>query len=238
MKKLYAMVLAFGLLATTALAQVNVTFQVDLTDYLAAGNTLATVKIAGNFTSNGASVPDWNPPGSPTFTDLGNNIWGATITYLSTSVGNNQLFKFLNTADSWGNCGVQQECLSGDGECYDKSNGDGNRLLVIPSSDTTICFKWNTCTTCTAATGIEASVLANPLVVSPNPFGISARVSLPVGWNQASVELYSLAGQRVRHFEVRGDSFEVVRGELQAGIYFLHVQNTDGVRTSHKLLIQ
>ena len=112
MKKIYFFTLSM-LCAFALHAQVQVTFQVDLTDYLAvAGNTLKTVKIAGNFPVNNAvNVPEWTPPGSPVFTDLGNNIWGTTISFAAAGVGKTLEFKFLNTADSWGDCNNQQECM-------------------------------------------------------------------------------------------------------------------------------
>ena len=47
-------------------AQVNVTFQVNITDYLAGGGVINNiVSIAGNFTTSGGDLPDWTPAGAP-----------------------------------------------------------------------------------------------------------------------------------------------------------------------------
>ena len=76
MRKLYTMAAAL-LMASASFAQVNVTYKVDITDYLAAGNTLGAngIRIGGNFTTNGA-----NPYGTIIKIDLSDaSLFNSTI---------------------------------------------------------------------------------------------------------------------------------------------------------------
>ena len=88
---------------------VNVTYNVDINDYLAGGATLASngIRIAGNFGANGAlssgfTMPDWNPTDTAcAMSDPdGDNIWSITISYGSLPVGTQQFYKFVN--GNWG----------------------------------------------------------------------------------------------------------------------------------------
>lgn len=236
MKKLYFFAIGLLLFSLQATAQIAVTFQVDMTDYLAA-NPLKTIKIAGNFAGNGAvGVPDWTPPSSPVFTDQGSNVWSATITFDAASAGNNLEFKFLNTDDSWGDCNVTQECMPTDaGDCKNPAND--NRLLVIPAASTTICYKWNSCVTCGASSTREKLVTLD-MTVAPNPFSNAALVTFPKDMTGASAVISSLTGQTVRTYNLGGTTLEIEKDALQPGIYFLTVVLEEGHTVARKLVVQ
>ncbi|MCB0519716.1 MAG: T9SS type A sorting domain-containing protein [Lewinellaceae bacterium] len=236
MKKLYFFAMGLILFGFQANAQVEVTFQVDLTDYLAT-NTLKTVKIAGNFAASGAvGVPDWTPPSTPVFTDQGSNVWSTTITFDAASVGNSLEFKFLNTDDSWGACDVDQECMPADaGDCKNPAND--NRLLVIPAESTTICYKWNSCVACGASSTRE-QLIPLSMTVAPNPFSSTALVTFPKDMTNARAILTSLTGQTVRTYNLSGTTLEIEKEALQAGIYFLTVAMEEGRTVAQKLVVQ
>ncbi|MEK9138642.1 MAG: hypothetical protein AAB393_16080, partial [Bacteroidota bacterium] len=64
-----------------------------------------------------------------------------TIEFPATSVGQTLQYKFLNTATSWGQCGDEQECLAADATC---TTIPDNRTLVIPATDLSFCYTYNT----------------------------------------------------------------------------------------------
>ena len=215
---------------------VTVTFQVDLTYYLQT-NTLETVKIAGNFADNGAiGVPNWAPPSGPAFTDMGNDVWSATIDFPVTSAGQELLYKFLNTADSWGDCGVQQECLPADaGSCRQPGN-DGNRIFTIPSADATVCFTWETCLGCNVVGTNELIEL--PMTLAPNPFSNKTVVTFNKSIVDGQVRLTSLTGQLVRTYRVNSPQLIIEKNGLTPGIYFLNVVTDAGTSVAQKLIVE
>ncbi|MGA1364730.1 MAG: hypothetical protein ACO31C_07290, partial [Schleiferiaceae bacterium] len=87
MKK--TLTLAAALVASAAFAQVSVTYKVDITDYLGAGNTLGAngMRVGGNFADQGATtggnaMVNWSPSdANSAMTDEGNNIWSITVDY-------------------------------------------------------------------------------------------------------------------------------------------------------------
>ncbi|TAK39535.1 MAG: T9SS type A sorting domain-containing protein [Saprospiraceae bacterium] len=214
---------------------VSVTFAVDLTYYLAAGNTLETVKIAGNFGANGAALPDWDPTAAPAFTDLGNDVWSTTIEFPAASAGQNLEFKFLNTATSWGNCGVQQECMGAeDANCKNPNND--NRLLVIPAVDTDLCYTWETCLGCNVVATHE--FIEIPMTIAPNPFSEQTVVSFNSAILDGQVRLTNLAGQVMRVYAVNGPQLIIAKGDLAPGMYFLNVVTEDGTSAAQKLVVE
>lgn len=216
---------------------VAVNFQVDLTYYLLT-NPLATVKIAGNFADKGAiGMQNWTPPASPAFADLGNDVWGTTIEFPAASAGQELLFKFLNTADSWGTCSIQQECLPSEaGDCR-APGGDGNRLAVLPATNTTLCYTWDACIGCNVVDTKEQFVEI-PMTVAPNPFSNRAVVTFHNGIVEGQLKLSSLTGQLVRTYKVNGTQVIIEKNDLAPGIYFLNVVTGQGTSVAEKLIVE
>lgn len=133
---------------------VNVTYQVDVTAYLAAGNTLSTngIRVGGNFVTNDASNADWTPSdASNAMMDMGNNIWSITVAYPVANVGATQSYKFIS--GDWGtNEGTDPANTIATGGCgVDDGSGNINRQLVFLATDVTVCYLWDACTSCAAS---------------------------------------------------------------------------------------
>ena len=127
-----------------------VTYNVDINDYLAGGNVLAAngIRIAGNFATNGAlssgnSMPDWSPtdPSSAMSDPDGDNIWTITVSYSNLPTGTQQFYKFVN--GDWGADESVNDTL-----CGGAGGFGSDRFLVIPSIDSSLCYKWATCSPC------------------------------------------------------------------------------------------
>ena len=107
MKKILILGLA-ALTSVMAYGQVDVTFQVDVTDYVAAGNAVAAngLRVGGNFATAGATngtlaMADWSPTDTGSaMTDQGNGVWSITVTFPSTAIGGTTYYKFVN--GNWG----------------------------------------------------------------------------------------------------------------------------------------
>jgi hypothetical protein len=134
-KNLYTLI-SFLLLSTALSAQVTVTYKVDVTDYILTTPVSPNgIRIGGNFTTVGATapaIPDWSPAApEAAMTDEGNNVWSISVTYPSTAIGTEQLFKFVN--GDWGtNEGATGSEIATGGCGLDDGAGNINRTLVIP----------------------------------------------------------------------------------------------------------
>ncbi|MCX6279935.1 MAG: hypothetical protein NT004_17860 [Bacteroidetes bacterium] len=115
---------AFGGIAPTL---INVTFQVKTPDSL-------PVYVFGSWSN-------WiNWPGN-VMTPAGTGFYATTFTLAANS---NYEFLYVN-----GNTPIK-EALNPAWPCTNGNATNTNRVLTLGSSDTTICFTWATCTTCTA----------------------------------------------------------------------------------------
>jgi hypothetical protein len=230
MKKL-ATLLITGFTGLSLNAQVKVTYQVDITDYLAGGATLSPngIRIGGNFATNGAINPDWTPSDpANALTDGGNNIWSITIEYPSTSAGSTQLYKFVN--GDWGtNEGTDPANTIATGGCgVDDGGGNINRTLLIPSADLTLCYKWDGCDPCVA--GLDANSVTN-LSVSPNPATevVSFKFDLN-GATNAKIQLFDISGKEVSSALSSG-SFDLNVSGLESGSYIYRISTESSFKT-------
>ena len=146
---------------------IAVTYQVDITPYLDGGAVISGdgIRIGGNFSDNGASLPNWTPSDPAcAMTDLGDNIWEITVEYPSVSAGLTQQFKYVN--GDWFPTGENEyddgaPSLFGELGC-----GGDNREVTIPESDATFLFCWEECAACVVEmecnppTGLEVSDLS------------------------------------------------------------------------------
>ena len=223
-------------------AQVNVTYQVDVTNYLAAGNSTDPngFRVGGDFTTQGASVADWAPSdASCAMTDMGNNIWSITVQYPATSIGNTQSYKFVN--GDWGmNEGTDPgTTIAVDGCGIDDGSGNINRQLVIPASDVTYTFCWDSCYQCNGddpVASLEENVFSG-LSVTPNPsvdfvtfdFGDNSL-------NDVAIRIFDLSGKLVADNVASSSTTEVNISNLQSGSYIYTLTTVDGVSTSGKIV--
>jgi hypothetical protein len=222
MKKIFT-ILSLAL-STAAFSQVTVTYQVDITEYIAGGVALDPngIRVGGNFTTAGASIPDWTPsdPASA-MTDLGNGLWSIAVTYPATSVGTTQLYKFVN--GNWGtNEGVATSLIAEDGCGTDDGGGNINRTLVIPSAAATYTFCWDKCAACISS--IDEVNKVN-VVAFPNP--ASDVVNFQIDATDYVITLTDLAGKTV----ATSTTSTIEMSGLSSGAYLYKVVTNNGTAT-------
>lgn len=136
---------------------VNVTYQVDITNYLAAGAVISEdgMRIGGNFTDIGSTLPNWTPSDAAcAMADIGGNIWEITVQYPLGSIGSTLQFKYVN--GDWFPTGENEyddgaPSLFGELGC-----GGDNREVAVPSVDATYLYCWEECGPC-AVTCVPAA---------------------------------------------------------------------------------
>ena len=224
-----------------AFGQSSVTLQVDVSYYTmtAGGDTLdpTGIRVAGNFSSNsgtvaGAPMADWSPTTATSgMTDLGNNIWSLTIDYPAGSVGQLQLYKFVN--GNWGNNeGTDPLNTIATAGCgVDDGSGNINRTLEIPESNITLTYCWDNCAS-VCNVGIVENAITN-LAVYPNPTTDVATVKFDLNnASDAIFTLFDLTGKVVMTKTVAaGVSNAIEVASINAGTYFYNVKSGDNVAT-------
>ena len=221
----------------------DVTYKVDVTNYLAA-NTLAAngIRVGGNFGDFGATVAagpvaSWSPgDANSAMTDEGNNIWSITMSYPVASLGATQLYKFVN--GDWGaNEGTDAANTIAVDSCgVDDGAGNINRTYALMPG--TVCYVWDACTAC--GVSVAENAIAN-LTVAPNP--ATDVVNFTFEANNAAVAtvtIFDLAGKAVATQTVATSATTTVEMNttaLQAGSYIYNVVAGDKVATG-KLIKQ
>lgn len=208
--------LTLGLAALTSImayGQVDVTFQVDVTDYVGAGNAVAAngLRVGGNFATAGATngslaMADWSPTDTGSaMTDLGNGVWSITVTFPSTAIGGTTLYKFVN--GDWGmNEGTDPACtISSDGCGVDDGSGNINREIVVPSANGTVLrYCWDACYQCDgsgASIGLDETAVSG-LSVYPNPANGPVAIAFTAkASSNATINVFNVLGQRVNSFD-------------------------------------
>ena len=238
MKKMFTLLSAL-FIGAMATAQVTVTFQVDVTNYVAGGAILdATgMRVAGNFSTRqgtvaGAAMADWSPTfATSAMTDNGNGIWEVVVDFPTAVVGDTLLYKFVN--GNWGmgmnegnpalaNCGV------GDGF------GGFNRALAIPASNQTKLYCYDSCYSCSGSgVGLNQNVITS-LEVSPNPSIELVTFKFNSIANAAEIVLFDLSGKVVASKSVATgaqNSIEISTANLMAGSYLYQVKSAGSIVT-------
>ena len=238
MKKMFTLLSAL-FIGAMATAQVTVTFQVDVTNYVAGGATLdgTGMRVAGTFsgrqgTVGGSAMADWSPTVlTSAMTDNGNGIWEIVVDFPAAVVGDTLLYKFVN--GNWGmgmnegnpalgNCGV------GDGF------GGFNRALAIPVTNQTKLYCYDSCYSCAGSgVGLNENVVTN-LEVSPNPATDIVTFKFNSNANTAEIVLFDLSGKVVATKSVvtgAENSVEISTANLMAGSYLYQVNAAGNVVT-------
>jgi hypothetical protein len=134
-------------------APVQVTYKVDVRFYkLIRAIESGGIRIAGNFSSLGAPIPDWQPTdiASAMTKEPNSDIWTITVTYPRSAIGSTQLFKFVNT--NWAPIGDNEATTNFDFFTQGCGQPDGfgnfNRVFTIPPVNTTMLFCWDQCSSC------------------------------------------------------------------------------------------
>lgn len=195
--------LSFIFLGGFAFSQlITVTLQVDITNYLADGNTLDPdgVRVIGDFGVTGATVAtgamvDWTPsdPNSA-MTDMGNGLWSIDIWYPPNSFGQNQLYKFVN--GDWGTTEGTDTSAIVDGGCgVDDGQGNINRVLLIPQASMSYTYCWDRCAPCNA--GIDENIFGK-VIIAPNPVDSELNISFDSNNGHLTIlSLYDMTGKKI-----------------------------------------
>ncbi len=214
---------------TTLPAQVqgvNVTFKVDVTNYIAGGSTIGAggIRIAGNFADRGAKVNgtnmvNWTPTDAASaMTNTGNNIWSIAITYPDSSIAKTQTYKFVN--NDWGtNEGTDPLNNIASGGCgVDDGTGNINRTLVIPSANSNLTYCWDQCTSTCVVTSLEEINLPTTTAAYPNPFSSNLIVE---SRNAGKFRLISVLGKVVMEGQLNLGKNSIETSSLGNGLYIL-----------------
>jgi hypothetical protein len=240
MKKIYTL-LSILLISGALMAQVKVTFMVDITKYLAAGTPLGAngIRIGGDFdvteAMNGeTAMTAWSPSyEASALVNLGDSVWSITVTYPATSIGLTQSFKFVN--NDWGtNEGTDPTNTIVTGGCGTADGGGNiNRSLVIPATDTKLLFCWDACTRCNGndpiATGLKDRNPVSALALTPNPVSSSATIRLNLqNASNVDISILTITGQNVLKIkysrETAGNhTYNLDVSAIPAGIYLYRV---------------
>lgn len=239
---LFALVMALSLRAQT----VNVTFQVDMTNWLNVGGTINEVHAAGQFATYGSTTitSNWAPnfAGSK-FNNTVDNVYALTVTFPDTSAGDSLQFKFLcdsawsgtitpstinNGQNSEGQTGFTS-FINGEGCTV---VGSGNRVIAIPASDALFTANWDECgtLTLTAVKNVNA-----PQVNSLYPNPANQKASLVYTTNtigKVQIYLSNLVGQVVKTVmnttQTAGVHTQAIDvSGLSNGVYFLTIKVND-----------
>ena len=238
MKKIFTLLLATALVVGVQ-AQVTITYKVDVTNYDTNSNIDANgIRIGGNFatmsaTTGGNAMVDWSPSdANSAMTDEGGGVWSIEVTYPAESIGEEQLYKFVN--GDWGtNEGLVGSNIATDSCGVDDGAGNINRTLVIPEWPTTLIFCWDQCTQCDSSSAIleVQEVQTNDMVVFPNPFVDAFTVSSASNSAISSVSVMDLSGRLVA--TISGERRNAVSIDadalgMESGIYLVRVTDVNG----------
>ena len=211
MKKIYSLIVA-AIISASMYAQVNVTYQVDITDYLLTNSLGAGgIRIAGNFedytaTTSGNTLLSWSPTdANSAMTEGADDVWSITVTYPSEFIGSTQQYKFVN--DNWGtnegtdaaNTIATDGCGTTDGAVPPNIN----RTLVIPDADVTYQYCWDHCLRCDGSDPLVTDIITVApsklnLNVSPNPaINFVAFTYSVTGAETVTLDVFSLMGEHV-----------------------------------------
>jgi hypothetical protein len=193
-------------------ADPNITFKVDMSDY--------TDPIATGVFLNG-SFNNWCGNCNP-MTNTSGAIWEVTLPLTAGPIQ----YKF--TIDGWND----QEFFFGGESCVDTiADGFFNRYYVVSADATlpTVCFA--SCDACPTSSIVENSMEVN---IMPNPANDIIQIESTM--SISSIELYSLAGNKVKTFNPNGYSNKINVSELASGSYLLKVNSNDNYKVFNIVL--
>jgi hypothetical protein len=87
------------------------------------------------------------------------------------------------------------------------------------------------------ATGISELNRTSLINIYPNPFSSSSVLELNSGLTNSEIIIYNSIGQKVKSMDVKESPATIERGNLPAGIYFLHLLQGNAVVGISKLVI-
>jgi len=226
MKKIVLSIFALlSLPFISANAQVSVTYEVNITDYLSGGGVINNiVSIAGNFTAKGGSLPDWTPA-QGAMTDMGNNKWSKTDTFDGTATDSLN-WKYVSGAD-WADGDEGNEWAPADASCTRPSDNNNRKMIIPTSGEWIVSSDWAKCHTVTEQTSVlETKFRGIQVTLSPNPASTNLNIKF-MGTTNAEVKLTDALGRVVKSFTGQQITENVNVSDLPAGIYYVTVIDGD-----------
>lgn len=90
-----------------------------------------------------------------------------------------------------------------------------------------------------ATTTHDYTDISNELIVAPNPFGETTKVTLPSDFGIAHFRLFDALGREVQQISnISSSEFIIKKGELSKGIYMYQIDNNQGKIGTGKLIIE
>jgi hypothetical protein len=185
----------------------DITFKVDMNDYITAGgSTAAGVFLNGNF--NG-----WCGSCTP-MTDANNdNVWEVTAPIGAGAIE----YKF--TVDGWND----SEQFDATATCIDPVNdGFNNRYYVVSAAAALPEVCWESCSDCLA--GVEE--LNNTVSIYPNP--VNSIMTIKATDAMQSIRILDLTGKVVATIAGNGLTQEINVDSLKAGVYTIQITTAAG----------
>lgn len=126
--------------------------------------------------------------------------------------------------------GTNNEAMGGNGDstCTNYNAQFTNRVLNVPASASTMCYKWETCDACDFANDVNELYAANQLVaIQGNP--VSNTLNLEVlADNATEITVMSTTGTVVAKTTVHGSGkVSIAVDQLAAGLYVVQASNGD-----------
>ncbi len=179
---------------------VDVTFQVDMSQYL---GSFTTPEVNGTF--NG-----WCGGCAPMTDANGDNKWEITIPLTPGT------YEYKFAFDSW----AGQENLVNGSTCTVTTDNFTNRVITVTDAETLPAVCWESCELCIDF----VNETSNNLSVYPNPSNGNIRINsnLALPYN---IEVFDLSGRKVQDMKVFQSNTEINLENLSKGAYQIRVSN-------------
>lgn len=233
MKKIYTSMF-FMALAFFATAQVSVEFSIDMNGVEEFDPAADVMKVGGDFQG-------WSDADTPMEDPDGNGVY--TVTVEGIDPGASLFYKFIINAWETNEFGASTPGTPGD--CtVDDGAGNINRMSSVPADATGTyvlpVYKYNTCEVSELASNVvNPTSTIQGITISPNPFADRAVLTLDTPVTTAhDVRITNVNGQVVRNIQgFMGQSLEISRDNLAAGMYFVMLTNQKGEIATSRLMV-
>ena len=133
----------------------------------------------------------------------------------------------------WIDCNNNNSAISGETNQSFVATVNGSYAVIITNNG---CTDTSSCVNITS-TGIH-NVDQFDISISPNPFTDQTLIKLSGVVDNTIIELYNTIGEKIQTYKFSSKEFIFERGELNSGIYFLHIFGQDEKPLVRKIVIQ
>lgn len=233
MKKIYTSILFIGL-AFFATAQVTIELSVDM-------NGVAEFDPASDVMKVGGDFQGWSDADTPMADDDGDGVY--TVMVEGIDAGSTLLFKFI--INEWETNEFHPDTPGEPGDCtIEDGGGNINRQEDVPADATATyalpTYKYNSCEVSELSSNVvNPTSTIKGITIAPNPFTDRAVLTLDTPVFEAhDIRITNINGQVVKNIQgFQGQSLEINRDNLTAGMYFLMLTNQKGEIATSRLMI-